>query len=116
MRGTIAALVGFVCLAAMRASRTEVSVLMTKDLERKPSYDALDELINHEWKTKTVVCVKNGKVAFRGFRGKYRLTWKCVECGKRHSHHVVLMGDGIEEAANAYRVKCPRAASGKIME
>ena len=98
------------------AGEPEVSGLMTKDLERKPSYDALDELINHEWKTKTVVCVKNGKVAFRGFRGKYRLTWKCVECGKRHSHHVALMGDGIEEAANAYRVKCPRAASGKIME
>ena len=49
----------------------------TKDLERKPAYDALDELINHEWKTNTTVKAdENGKVQFRGFKGKYRITYK----------------------------------------
>lgn len=53
-----------------------VSGLFTPDMKRKPVYDALDELINREWKTKTSVRAKNGKVSFRGFRGRYRLTWK----------------------------------------
>ena len=79
------------------AGEPEVSGLMTKDLERKPAYDALDELINHEWKTKAVVNAKGGKVAFRGFRGKYRLSWKCAECGQRHSRYVTLAGDCAKE-------------------
>lgn len=63
------------------AGEPEVSGLLTKDLERKPVYDVLDELINQEWKTKCTVKAKGGKVAFRGFRGKYRLSWNCPECG-----------------------------------
>lgn len=84
------------------AGEPEVSGLMTKDLERKPAYDALDELINHEWKTKAVVDAKGGKVAFRGFRGKYRLSWKCAECGQRHSRYVTLSGDGSKEDSGAW--------------
>ena len=80
----------------------EVSGLMTKDLERKPAYDALDELLNHEWKTKDVVRAKDGRVVFRGFRGKYRLSWKCTECGQRHSRHVALAGDGVKEDSGAW--------------
>ncbi len=41
----------------------------------KPAYKALDALVNGEWKTKGTVPAKNGKVEFRGFRGRYRLSW-----------------------------------------
>jgi len=55
-----------------------VSGLFTRDMKRKPAYEALDQLINHEWKTRLSVKVEDGepKIAFRGFRGRYRLTWK----------------------------------------
>ena len=45
------------------------------DMRPKTAYFAMDDLINREWKTKTTVKAEGGKVAFRGFRGKYRLTW-----------------------------------------
>ena len=53
-----------------------VSGLFTADLRKKPAYEALDQLINHEWKTKTKAKVEGEqrKVSFRGFRGRYRLT------------------------------------------
>lgn len=53
-----------------------VSGLFSPDMKRKPVYDALDDLINREWKTKTTARASGGKVAFRGFRGRYRLSWK----------------------------------------
>ncbi|MBO7721704.1 MAG: endo-1,4-beta-xylanase [Kiritimatiellae bacterium] len=53
-----------------------VSGLFTADLRKKPAYHALDELINREWKTRTSVKAAGGRVAFRGFRGRYRLSWK----------------------------------------
>jgi hypothetical protein len=42
----------------------------------KPIHFAMDDLINREWKTSLVAKSSGGKVAFRGFRGRYRLTWK----------------------------------------
>ena len=48
-------------------------------MKHKPVYDALDDLINREWRTKTAVRASGGKVAFRGFRGRYRLSWKDAE-------------------------------------
>ena len=99
------------------AGEPEVSGLMTKDLERKPAYDALDELINHEWKTKAVVDAKGGKVAFRGFRGKYRLSWKCAECGQRHSRYVTLAGDGAKEVPGAWECAlCRPTALSFVMD
>jgi GH35 family endo-1,4-beta-xylanase len=53
-----------------------VSGLFTTDLKHKPAYDALDDLINREWKTKTTANVASGKISFRGFKGRYRLSWK----------------------------------------
>ena len=47
-----------------------------RDMTKKAAYRALHDLIWKEWMTKTTTKVKGGKVAFRGFRGKYRLTWK----------------------------------------
>ena len=56
-----------------------VSGLFTADMKKKPAYEALDQLINHEWRTNLIVPVKDGKVSFRGFRGRYRLTWTDAE-------------------------------------
>ncbi|MGN0833737.1 MAG: endo-1,4-beta-xylanase [Kiritimatiellia bacterium] len=54
-----------------------VSGLFTRELEKKPVYDALDRLINHDWRTNLEVATgADGTIAFRGFRGRYRLTWK----------------------------------------
>ena len=83
-----------------------VSGLFTRDMKRKRAYDALDELINREWRTKLEVKVKGegegegcGVVAFRGFRGKYRLSWVCDKCGRKHTRVVHLTGDGVTEDA-----------------
>ena len=54
----------------------QISGLFTRDMRPKPAYKALDSLVNGEWKTKGAVSAKGGKVAFRGFRGRYRLSWK----------------------------------------
>ncbi len=98
------------------AGEPEVSGLMTKDLERKSAYDALDELINHEWRTKTQVVAKDGTVSFRGFRGKYRLSWKCAECGIVHFRYVTLSDDSREKAhSSAVNPFCrPRARSFRV--
>ena len=49
--------------------------LLDENLDPKPAYEALDKLINHEWKTKTSgMTDTDGRFAFRGFKGKYRLT------------------------------------------
>lgn len=53
------------------------SGLFTKDMKKKLAYHALDKLINHEWRTRlTAVADAQGKISFRGFRGRYRLAWK----------------------------------------
>ena len=53
-----------------------ISGIFTRDMRPKAAYYAMDDLINREWKTKTSAQAQGGKVAFRGFRGRYRLTWK----------------------------------------
>ena len=53
-----------------------VSGLFTRDMQKKPAYHALDSLINHEWRTNVDALSRDGKVSFRGFRGRYRLSWK----------------------------------------
>ena len=59
-------------------------------MQEKPAYHALDQLINHEWKTNTTVKAdKGGNVEFRGFKGKYRITYKNDE-GKTESVEYIL--------------------------
>ena len=49
--------------------------LVDKNLDPKPSFEALDKLINHEWKTKASGTTCNdGRYTFRGFKGSYKLT------------------------------------------
>ena len=69
-----------------------VSGLFTADLKAKPAYLALDRLINHEWKTRTTAVAEKGFVKFRGFRGRYRLSWKDA-AGKEHERFVEVIGD-----------------------
>ena len=67
-----------------------VSGLFSRNMEPKPVYFVLDDLINHEWKTR--LCVKTGKdglIEFRGFRGTYRLSWQDRQ-GTKHDTEVIL--------------------------
>ncbi len=53
------------------------SGLYAADMRKKKAYYALDQLINHDWKTRlTLKSDAEGKVSFRGFKGRYRLSWK----------------------------------------
>ena len=57
-----------------------VSGLFTREMEPKLSYFALEKLIHHEWHTETVCRADaEGIVAFRGFRGNYRLSWTAAD-------------------------------------
>lgn len=58
------------------AGEPSYSGLYDADMNPKPSYEALDQLINHDWKTKlTVPAQTDGKVKFRGFKGNYKITY-----------------------------------------
>jgi len=49
--------------------------LVDKNMNPKPAYRALDELINRQWRTSTrVKTEQHGRIAFRGFHGAYRVT------------------------------------------
>ena len=60
-----------------------VSGLFTRELGKKPAYYVLDQLINREWRTTCEVKARSEggrrKVSFRGFRGRYRLSWKSAD-------------------------------------
>jgi len=60
-----------------------ISGLFTRDMRPKTAYFAMDDLVNREWKTRETVKVRGEgeqrKVSFRGFRGKYRLTWTAAD-------------------------------------
>lgn len=66
------------------------SGLYDQQMNRKPAYGVLDELINKEWKTDlTVQSDAEGWVNFRGFTGKYRISWTDKK-GKQHTKEYVL--------------------------
>ena len=60
-------------------SEPSISGLFTRDMRPKTAYFAMDDLVNREWKTKTTAKAAGGKVSFRGFRGRYRLSWKGLD-------------------------------------
>lgn len=48
-----------------------------RDMSKKRVWYVMNELINQTWRTHlTLAADETGKVAFRGFKGKYALTWK----------------------------------------
>ncbi len=67
-----------------------ISGIFTREMQPKIAYHVLDDLINREWKTKTTVKAgAGGKVAFRGFKGTYRLSWTDAD-GKPREKRVRL--------------------------
>ena len=53
-----------------------VSGLFSRDMQPKPAYFVLNDLINNEWKTRLTLAAGNdGTIQFRGFRGNYRISW-----------------------------------------
>ena len=64
-----------------------ISGIFTRDMRPKTAYFAMDDLVNREWKTRAVAKASGGKVSFRGFRGRYRLSWKGAD-GKESSRLV----------------------------
>ncbi len=68
--------------------------LFTRKMEAKPAFDALNNLINTEWKTKqTIQLPKDKTIKFRGFKGKYRITWTDNK-GKVQVSTFTLKNDG----------------------
>ncbi len=54
-----------------------ISGLFTRDMKPKTAYHAMNQLINETWKTRAQVKADaDGRISFRGFRGRYRLFWK----------------------------------------
>ncbi len=71
-----------------------ISGLFTRDMQPKPSFHALNKLLNDEWKTRlTVKTGAGGRVAFRGFKGRYRASWKDAS-GAEKSAEFTLSKDG----------------------
>ena len=53
-----------------------ISGLFRRDMTPKKAYFALDQLLNHEWKTSLELQPdRKGNVSWRGFKGTYRITW-----------------------------------------
>jgi endo-1,4-beta-xylanase len=70
------------------------SGLYDKELKPKPSFYALDKLINNDWETQmTVKTDKSGTVKFRGFKGNYKISWK-DKTGKEQQAKFYLKQDG----------------------
>jgi len=73
-----------------------VSGLFTRDMEPKPSFHALNRLINGEWKTRlTLKAGEDGRVKFRGFKGRYRVTYTDASgAAKSAEFRLAKDGDG----------------------
>ena len=74
-----------------------ISGIFTRDMQPKPAYHALNNLINHDWKTRmNVKADQGGTVTFRGFKGRYRVIYSDASgTQKTLSFHLSKDGDGI---------------------
>lgn len=73
-----------------------VSGLFTREMQPKPSYFALHDLIHNEWKTcLSLSADEGGSVKFRGFPGKYRLGWTDAKGTDRVSSWELSKSKGI---------------------
>lgn len=69
--------------------------LVDENMAPKPAYEALDRLINHQWKTHHEgTSGSDGSIAFRGFKGRYRLT---VESGGVSKEFTINVTAGAEK-------------------
>lgn len=74
-----------------------LSGLYDKDMNPKPVYGVLADLINREWKTSLTLMAEAGKsVTFRGFKGRYRVTWQDADGTKKNAEFDLARdGDGV---------------------
>lgn len=70
------------------------SGLFTRNMKPKASYYAMDNLINRVWITNlNLKADRKGNVKFRGFKGKYRITWT-DKSGQKQVKEFYLKHDG----------------------
>ncbi len=70
------------------------SGLFDKDVQPKPVYRALEQLIKHDWMTRlTLKSDADGNVKFRGFKGRYRIKYTDAS-GALKSVEFNLLKDG----------------------
>jgi len=56
------------------------SGILDENLNQKPVYDVLKNLIFNEWHTKLQAKISNdNSIQFRGFKGKYRISWRAKD-------------------------------------
>ena len=66
------------------------SGFLTRDFRKKPVYHTLRKLVHEEWRTHAKVTADaKGAIAFRGFKGGYRLSWKNA-AGETESREVTV--------------------------
>ena len=71
------------------------SGLFTRDMQPKPAFHEINNLINKEWKTRlTLTADKDGTIRFRGFKGRYRVSYRDTT-GKDHTRYIRLSDKGI---------------------
>ena len=65
--------------------------LVRFDMTKKPAYEVLDRLINHEWHTELESTCDDGELTFRGFFGDYEITVE--DAHGTHTYTVTLTED-----------------------
>ena len=72
--------------------------LLDKDMNPKPAYQALDKLINHDWRTNLSATTNaQGKAQFRGFYGKYTVQVTAGNVTKEFEVDVARDGKGLHQ-------------------
>jgi GH35 family endo-1,4-beta-xylanase len=72
--------------------------LLDKDMNPKPAYQALDKLINHDWRTNLSAKTNaQGKAQFRGFYGKYTVKVTAGNVTKEFEVDVMKDGKGLQQ-------------------
>ena len=70
--------------------------LLDEELREKPAYQALDRLINHQWRTTVSARTDaQGEARFRGFFGKYAIR---VTTGERSQEFTIDRAKGKTQA------------------
>jgi GH35 family endo-1,4-beta-xylanase len=69
--------------------------LVGQDLRPKPAYTALRDLVKHQWWTRAELTTDaEGRVAFRGFLGDYKLTLRLASGKEIEAAYVLNQGPG----------------------
>lgn len=72
------------------AGEPNISGLFHRDMTPKAAYYALDQLVNHEWRTCLELTPdRRGRISWRGFKGTYRISWTDAR-GQARSRQVTV--------------------------